>query len=238
MQSSPLFLLPTKVTNPDVLHTLAKILSGPSSEITFPPTEPNPASDIAATEAPTARLLFHLYLQQHSTLFKDLITHADTVALPEKALAALTLLGAIIAASWSDTTEIVTSHLNLPAETTTALQHTSQNLQSTLPTSSTDTLLRPPARDVVLPFLLAPPRQFTNLVGGRGDTESAAYKIAMGRWDLVLLFKKRLDAYVPERGGGEDVGLAAVRGAVDQRVSEGVWGVGGEVGGRIATLEL
>lgn len=237
-ESSPLLLLPTTVTNPDVLHTLAKILSGPSSEITFPPADPDPGSGINVTEAPSARLLFYLYLEHHPTLFKDLITHADTVALPEKALAALTFLGAVIAASWSSATDIDTSNLSLPSEITTALQATTQNLRSPLPINSIDTLLRPPARDVILPFLLAPPRQFTNLVGGRGDSESAAYRIAMGRWDLVLLFKKRLDAYMPERGGGEDVGLAAVRGAVNQRVSEGVWGVGGEVGGRIATLEL
>jgi len=215
-------LVPCKVTNADALNTLGQIFHGGSATDSFGETA-------QLRESGMARILFLAYTDAHPTFFADLVTHADTVALPDKALAALSLLGAIISATW-------------PAHESSTTEEGQQAVFPNVSTESTsspiDALLRPPARDIIVPFLLAPPRQFSNLVGGRGDTESAAYRIAMARWDVVCLFKRKSNEYVPERGNGEDVGLAAVRQAFAQRVAQGVWGQTSEVGGRVATLEL
>lgn len=222
-QSSPLFQVPSKVTNEDALHTLARILGGPRDHDGTPP-------DRLTNEAQTAPLLFHLYHAYHPTLFADLVTHADTVALPSKALAALTLLSSVVAANWAAGSPLASAVLaTLP-----------QPAASTLQTSWIPILLRQPARDAVLPYLLRAPRTFSNLVGGHGDTESAAYRIAMAKWDVLVQFDRKLGQWVPGAGvTAEELGLQAVKQAVAARVRDGVWGSGEQdVGGRIATLEL
>jgi hypothetical protein len=88
-----------------------------------------------------------------------------------------------------------------------------------------------PAKATVVPWLLAPPKTFSNLVGGRGDAEGAAYKIAAARFDVLKAFEAR----VREDGREE---WQTVAKAAEERVREGVLGKGQEVGGRIATLEL
>lgn len=234
-----LFLIPTKVTNADALHTLGQILHGPPRSASDPKTDPmtDASNAIQASENHLARLLYLVYIQHRPSLFTDLTTHANTVALPDKALAALSLLGALISANWSTSTS-PPNLTSLPGGIQTRLSTALSSIAST-PKTPLDALLRSPARDVLIPYLLAPPQTFSNLVGGRGDTESAAYRIAVARWDVVCLFKRRLDAFAPESGTGEDVGLEGVRAAVAARVAQGVWGQeGAEVGGRIATLEL
>lgn len=250
--SSPLLPIPCKDTNEDALHTLGAVFHGPR-----PTEDPSQRKE----ESQAARLLFQYYFHYHNAMFGDLVTHADTVALPTKALAALSCLSAIISAHWSAlpisaTTSNITADATAPTNgdrtteptplpTEPQLQSHSlptpfpRNLRPTAPSPHPlDTLLRRPARDRILPYLLSPPRQFANLVGGRGDTESSAYKIAVAKWDCLGAFRKALEEWAPEGGRGEEVGLAGVKQAISRRMAEGVWGVSSEVGGRIATLEL
>lgn len=81
----------------------------------------------------------------------------------------------------------------------------------------------------VLPSLIKPATSYSNLVGGRGDAEDAAYQVAMAKFDVLKALGRQLE----ETGGREDV-LSMVR----RRVNEGPWGVGGSAGSRIGTLEL
>lgn len=86
-----------------------------------------------------------------------------------------------------------------------------------------------PAMASVVPWLMSPPKTFSNLVGGRGDAESSAYKIATAKFDLLRKFVEELK----DAGGYADIARVA-----EDRVKEGVMGRGQDVGGRIATLEL
>jgi hypothetical protein len=88
-----------------------------------------------------------------------------------------------------------------------------------------------PAKATVVPWLLAPPKTFSNLVGGRGDAEGAAYKVAVAKFECLKVFERGLR----ESGTAE---WAVVATMATDRVREGVFGKGAEVGGRIGVLEL
>lgn len=169
-------------------------------------------------EAAYARLLTALFISKKPNTFSDIIGHADTVAMKENALAALTLLRALITASWS--AELVPE---LPANDPI---YTRLN---NFPKTGLDLILDPSISGGVLPALLKPATSFSNLVGGRGDAENAAYQVAMAKFDVL----KALGRHLEENDGREDVLFM-----VKRRVNEGPWGVGGNAGSRIGTLEL
>lgn len=101
-QSSPLSLLPSKATNPDVLNTLAAVFHGPARDVVFRPgtsLEPEPAT---IEEASQARALYYHYVANNTRFWEDIARHADTVALKDLALAAINCLAAVITANWSD----------------------------------------------------------------------------------------------------------------------------------------
>jgi hypothetical protein len=127
---------------------------------------------------------------------------------------------------WTD----ITTHADTVALKDLALS--AINLLKAVVTATWDglkSIMEDPARSTVIPWLLAPPKTFSNLVGGHGDAESAAYKIAMAKFDVLRAFHDRI-----KMGGADAVLLGAVR----ERIAEGPWGRGGDVGGRIGTLEM
>lgn len=213
--------IPIARTNPDALKTLAAVFHGPpKQEITFPQIETIGLDDKRIeVESVFARLLTSQYYSKHPSLFSDLVTHASTIAMKENALAALVLLRAIITSSWSITP--------LP-DLISASDRTYTHLQN-FPRTGLDLILDPARSGSVLAALLKPATTFSNLVGGRGDAENAAYQVAMARFDALKALGRRL-----EHDGGRDDVLQMVR----QRVSEGPWGVGGSAGSRIGTLDL
>jgi hypothetical protein len=152
-------------------------------------------------------------------MFSDIVTHIETIAMKENALAALALIRALITATWSSEPlpDII------PADDPTFAR------LSSFPKSGVELILDPSISGGLLPSLLKPATSFSNLVGGRGDAESAAYQVAMAKFDVL----KALGRSLEEDGGRQDM-LAMVR----RRVSEGPWGVSGGVGSRIGTLEL
>lgn len=190
------------------------------AEITFPQVE-TVGSDPKRTqnEAVFARLLTALFFSKKPTMFSDIVTHMETIAMKENALAALTLVGAIITSSWA--TE------PLP-ESISANQPTFARLND-FPKTGLDLILDPSLSGGVLPSLIKPATTFSNLVGGRGDAENAAYQVAMAKFDVLKTLGRKLE----EHGGRQDV-IAMVR----RRVAEGPWGAGGSAGSRIGTLEL
>lgn len=90
-------------------------------------------------------------------------------------------------------------------------------------------MLDPARSGSVLPALLKPATSYSNLVGGRGGAESAAFQVAMARFEVLKALGGRLE---------RESGRADVLGMVRKRVAEGPWGVGGEAGSRIGTLDL
>lgn len=169
-------------------------------------------------ESSYARLITALFISKKHNTFSDIISHANTVAMKENALAALALLRALITASWS--TEPIP---NIPADDPIYTR------LSTFPKTGLDLILDPSISGGVLPALLKPATSFSNLVGGRGDAENAAYQVAMAKFDVLKALGRQLE----ENGGREDVLFM-----VKRRVNEGPWGARGSVGSRIGTLEL
>jgi hypothetical protein len=196
-----------------------EVLTNTQEEITFPQVE-TLGSDTARTqtEATYARLLTALFLSKKPNTFSDIISHTDTVAMKENALAALAYLRALITATWS----------SAPIDAIPATDPTYVRLQN-FPRTGLDLILDPTMSGGVLPSLIKPATSYSNLVGGRGDAEDAAYQVAMAKFDVLKALGRQLE----EAGGREDV-LSMVR----RRVNEGPWGVGGSAGIRIGTLEL
>lgn len=218
--ASPLSLLPSRQTNADVLNTLASIFHGPDKDIRFPAASALEADDDHVekqAEAAAARSLYFNYLAHNQQFWKNIATHADTVALKDLALSAINCLHAVITANWSTKPDIF-----LPTTIAT-------------PEHGHVAILSPPALEYALPYLLKPPQTFSNLVGGRGDTESAAYKIAAAKFDAVRALHGRIAAQA-EKQPGE--GFEEILRTLNKRIVEGPLSREGEIGGRIGTMEL
>lgn len=217
--SSPLSYLPSKSTNADVLNTLAAVFHGPEREIvTYPPvTQITDTSGEREMEAAHARALYYHYLSNNPRFWDNIATHADSVALKDLALSAITCLAATITANWS-----ASDSIPLPTNIAT-------------PELSQVAILSPPAMEYTLPYLLKPSQSFANLVGGRGDTESAAYKIALAKFDALKALHSRL---MPLAEQQPDEGYDDILKTISKKLAQGPLNREGEVGGRIGTLEL
>ncbi|KAL8706682.1 MAG: hypothetical protein Q9201_000316 [Fulgogasparrea decipioides] len=227
--TSPLFLLPAKPPNADALQTLATVFHGPRNQGL---SDESVQSNGDSLQRATARALYFLYVDRNPTLWQEVVKAAEIVALKEAALAAIALMKAVITANWgpllSDADE---DQPELPTEAQLAEKcHSSQHL----PPTGLLAILTPPAMEAVLPYLLRPAQTFSNLVGGgKGDVESAAYRVAAAKFDLLTSLKPRLQEVAQETGQLEDV--VAV---VNRRLALGVLGGNSEVGGNVGTLEL
>lgn len=246
---SPLLQLPTRPANTDVLRCLAAIFQGTSKDVTnylnaaFPESrlpsssqnrdamevwEPQEDS-LSAGELNAARTLYTNYLQQNPRMWSDVVNAAETVAMLETALAAIDLIILIADTRWQSSTAV------------DATGDSDMSEPDAAPLTGIEALLTPPALTTVLPYLLRPPQTFSNLVGGRGDAEGAAYRIATQKFDALGLVHKRLVLWMEERTPvvearcGE---LSRIEAALRERLRDGVWGGRGDAGGRIATLEL
>jgi hypothetical protein len=217
--SSPLSLLPSKSTNPDVLNTLATVFHGPEKQVVnFPPSSPLAAEgDGGKTDAAAARALYFQYIANNPRFWNDIATHADTVALMDLALSAVSCLTAVITANWSTKPDLA-----LPNSIAT-------------PDQGQVAILTPPSLEYTLPYLLKPPQTFANLVGGRGDAESAAYKIAAAKFDALRALHSKLMVQVEQQ---PDEGYEEILATLSKRLAEGPLSREGEVGGRIGTLDL
>lgn len=216
--SSPLFLIPVKPANPDAFAALAHILHGSHGG--------------KPEERAAARALYYLEMENISTFWGRVVAAADTVALKESALSALSLIGAVITAKWSplpDTEPSGSTPFRLPSEGELA----SKCNAASLPKSGIEAIMSQPALGIVVPYLMRPPQSFGNLVsGGRGDVESAVYQIAAAKHDVLTLLHMKLKAWVGTRAEGQEMVTA-----VERRVMQGAMGGTGEVGGRVGTME-
>ncbi|KAH0290673.1 hypothetical protein M436DRAFT_71106 [Aureobasidium namibiae CBS 147.97] len=235
--SSPLSLLPSKHTNADVLATLATIFHGPSKQeiINYPASSPlmNTTHDATwKSEAQAAYALYYLYLNHNPSLFADLVQHANIIALRETALAAISLIRSIVTANWLPLSETSTpsSDAFRAALPSTALAEQQKGFLA---------ILSPPSLEHTLPYLLSPTQSFSNLVGGVGDTENSAYRVAMSKFECLKEVYNRLSVYCEESGEEGEEWVDVIK-TLRKKVDEGPFGGRGgqEVGGRIATMEL
>lgn len=177
--------------------------------------------------------LYLTYLNSNARMWSDIVSAADTVAMKESALAAINVVSSIAAANWSGSASAAAEAGDDTAMTDAA--------SSTATLTGIEALLTPPALTTVLPWILRPPQQFSGLVGGRGDAEGAAYRVATAKYDCLKIVEKKLLEWMADEGPavqdrrGE---LERIAHALRERVKEGIWGTRGDVGGRIATLEL
>jgi len=239
--------IPARPANAAALRTLATIFHGPDHTTGDIPPYASADKDDSASfhyEAAAARTLYFYYLQRYPDFWSQLVNTAEIIALKDNALAAIALMGAIITANWaplptepaSNTTSGesatgTTRRFSLPTEQ--QLQNPQASSIGQLAPSGILAMLASPAVDVVLPYFIRPAQTFNNLVGGMGDVESAAYKVATAKYDLLTLFQGQL-SLVSE--GVE--GLQEVVAAVKRRLAEGPLGRSSEVGGRVGTMEL
>ncbi|KAI5272689.1 hypothetical protein E4T47_04088 [Aureobasidium subglaciale] len=233
---SPLSLLPSKSTNADVLATLATIFHGPSKQeiINYPASSPlmdTTHDAVWKSEAQAAYALYYLYLNHNPTLFADLAHHASIIALRENALASISLIRSIATANWLPLTDNSTPtasdfHASLPP---TALAEQQKGFLA---------ILSPPSLEYTLPYLLSPAQTFSNLVGGVGDAENSAYRVAMSKFECLKEEYNRLKVFC-EEGDEEGKEWADVVVTLRKKVDEGPFGSRqAEVGGRIATMEM
>ena len=215
---SPLCLIPVRPATPDALAALAHILHG---------------DDEIIEEQAAARALYYLEMEHHGDFWKRVVATADTVAIKESALSALGLIGAIISAQWSplpDTEVSGSSPYKLPSERALARKCRAESL----PQSGIEAILTQPALGIVIPYLMKPAQTFGSLVGGgRGDVESAVYKVAVAKHDVLVMLHEKLDEWVETRGEGHEM-MSAIR----RRVAQGPMGGTSDAGGRVATAEL
>ncbi|MDI1492377.1 MAG: hypothetical protein OHK93_003591 [Ramalina farinacea] len=229
-ESSPLILLPPVETQPAIVNTLSQILSASSPQIH--------SDDKAA-----ARVLYYLYLKEHPSLWPRIMKAADTVALLDPALAANNFIKSIITADWAPLPSSATppnksNPFPLPPESWLRNHYHSTPLPSTgveaIMMSSSPSSSGGNISEVILPYLMKPAQTFGNAVGGgRGDVESAAWKVAVAKYEVLEAFLasvKRLD--------DESTEMREMIAAVSKRVAEGPMGGSTGVGGMVGTMEL
>ena len=226
---SPLFLVRAWPANSDAFCALAAIFHGGAHQ-----TSAQNADNVMLQEAAAARALYFRYLEHSPKFWAHVINAAETVALKDTALAAIDLVDAVITAQWAvlptnPETNTATQY-SLPSESELSQKcHSSQPL----PPSGVLAILASPALEDVISYLLRPAQSFSNLVGGRGDTESAAYKVAVRKYEVLEMFHKELQGVASSTGQMGEI-LAAVR----KRLAQGPMGGSSDVGGSVETMEL
>ena len=227
---SPLFLVPIKPPCAPAYDSLGTIFSGPADE--------NAATSTKAEKA-AARALYFLYVEHHPGFWAQLISTAETVALKDNALAAIRLIGRIITGKWTPLSSTEPDSSNSPYSLPTEHQLSDKcHFSGSLPPSGVLTVMTSPALDIVIPYLLRPAQTFSNLVGGRGDTESAAYKIAVAKHDTLVMLHRNLSEVETAIEGPELGHWRDIIKTLGQRISQGPMGGSSEAGGRVGTLEL
>jgi hypothetical protein len=269
--ASPVSTIPFTY-EPAYLDILALLFAGPELQwikdpnfITFPPTLPNalrsaPSPALDPTEASAARALFALYAHEHPEFFDRLLQWGSTVAITESAIAANELLRSLIGVRWEhlpDAPQFVDlskdgvpdlqmpitaiSQQNLSQITNVPVPHVMHYQE--IPSTGLALILSRPIVQMVLPYLLGPAQTFANLVGGRGDTESAAYRVAVSRFQCVEYLHMGLSQCTNQELELLGVPIAEIpyiRKQVAERVQKGaMWaGDGAGPGTNIAALGM
>ncbi|MCJ1392572.1 hypothetical protein MMC18_005442 [Xylographa bjoerkii] len=227
---SPLYSIPVNPPNADALNTLAAIFRGPPKE-----SSSNIPTYIKH-EAAAARALYFLYAKNTSNLWQRVVDIAETIAIKENALAAINMIDAVLRSYWEPLPERlgenVDGSFSLPvaAELDRQIPHRGGPLAA----SGTLALLTGAGQTTVIPYLLKPAQTY-----GRGDTQSAAYAVAVAKHETIV----RLSQTLREQSKIPEIQLylipwQPVIDEIEQCANRGVWGGSSAVGARVGTLDL
>lgn len=237
---SPFLLLHADLGDADILKTLATVFRAGARQTSSHDPLANDSQQINALTSQdnqASRVLYFLYLNKYPNFWKQIVQAAETLALKDVALAAIGVINAVITADWdplpTESLESSRDPFTLPTEQELALK--CHSVAQTMPSSGILAILSSPAVETVVPYLIRPAQTFNNLVGGTGDSESAAYKVAMAKYDVLKVFHGKIQGLDL---GHDNFRLQDILTLVEARIARGPMGGITEVGGRIATLDL
>lgn len=239
---NPLLSIPSKPLNKDTLDTLGRIFHGPAHAPDDDDLERQEALSGNMTnplsEAAAARVLYLQYLNDHTDIWSNVVAAAEIVAMTDIALSAVAFIKAIATANWavikrgSGGETGSNSIFTVPPED--EVERLGPASQGTLPIHGVWALLVPPALTTVLPYLFKDPQTYANFVaGGRGDTESAIWRLATAKYDALVALESAI-----ERIGGGTSGVEDLIRTLKHRVSQGPWGNTSQIGSRVDALEM
>lgn len=238
---NPILALPTSPPSKEAFDALARILHGPPKLEEPQSMELNTAGQTATDwhkEAAAARVLYFIYQNHHATFWTDVVASADILAMKDISLAAISFTKAIVTANWQSLSGDVSSSVpgttryQLPSEE--GLGRLSPSTQGALPASGAWVALTPPALTVLLPYLFKPPRSSAEFaVGGAGDVQNTAWKIATAKYDVLVALYEHLQKVGSDMEGFEDI----IR-TLAQRVREGPLGNVVQAGTQVEAIGL
>ncbi|KAJ5177020.1 uncharacterized protein N7482_002897 [Penicillium canariense] len=224
--SNPMLAIPTSPPNGEAFGVLGKICHGPAR------TEMPDSMDLNTSgqtptdwyqEAAAARMLYFLYLNNNPGFWTDVVAAADILVMKDVALSAIAVMQAIVMANWqplppaSHVTN-ASSRFQLPSEE--GLAQLSPASSGLLPISGPWAVLTPPALTTLLPYLFKRPRSYAEFVGGgAGDSQSAVWKVATAKHEVLVALHNRLREI-----GGQMEGFEDILRTLQQRVNEGPLG--------------
>lgn len=238
--TNPMFNIRPNPPNAEAFDILGKIFHGPAH------TELSDSMDLDTSgltptdwhrEAAAARMLYFLYLNQNPTLWTDIVTAADILAMRDVALAAINFMKAIVLANWQPLPP--TSHVSgsssrfqLPSED--SLGRLSPATSGFFPVSGPWAVLTPPALTTLLPYLFKPPRSYSEFAGGgAGDPQNVVWKVATAKHDVLAALHRRL-----RDSGGQMEGFEDILRTLQQRVNEGPLGPAQTGAGQVEAIGL
>jgi hypothetical protein len=238
---NPLLSIPAKPLNKDTLNTLARVFHGPViSEESQSESQSTRDQDFTSprAEAAAARVLYLLYLNENPELWSNVVVAADILAMQDVALAAISFIKSVLTANWEvirsdDSPGLLTSsRFSVPTEA--EVSRLGPAPEGSLPASGPWALLVPPALTVVLPYLFKQPQTYANFVaGGAGDTESAVWRVASAKFDVLVALQAGL-----KKENGLMEGFSDLVRTIDRRVAAGPWEPPNQAGSRVDVLEL
>lgn len=239
---NPLLSIPAKPLNKDSLDALGRIFNGPPLRPFTTPHEDDLALDSnptsPRTEAAAARILYLQYLNEHPSIWSNVVVAADVLAMQDTALAAIELTKNMVTANWTvipaeDKEQVsATGCFWLPTESQAS--RLGPSTQGKLPATGAWALLTPPALATVIPYLFKQPQTYANFVaGGAHDTESAVWRVATAKYDALVALQSAV-----ERIGGDAEGIADILRTLKRRVADGPLGQPTQIGSRVDALEL
>jgi hypothetical protein len=236
--SNPLLMLPTKPWNAGIFHCLGTLFHGPKSSIAHPappsmpstnPDRPDPTSPTG--EAAAARVLYHLFATRRPDFWANIVASADAVSLPETAMAAISLVEAVLTADWAPlppTDPSPTARYSLPTEEQIQRLGLVPAEQRSL--SGVWAILHPPALSPVVAYLFQHPKMFDK-GSGVPDDGSSTYSVAVAKYDVLVKFHERLKELKEHE-------FDDVLETVGRRVRQGPWPRGVVPGERVEAMEM
>lgn len=238
---NPVLALPTNPPNQEVFNALGKIFHGPPKHTRSDSIDLTTSGQTATDwnkEAAAARVLYFMYQNHRSSLWDDVVSAADVLAMKDISLAALSFMLAVVTANWQPLFGQATSPIHgtpryqLPTEE--ELGRLSPATQGSLPQSGAWVAISPPALTILLPFLFKPPRSYSEFVaGGAADPQNAVWKVATARYDVLVALYKSMQS-IEDRGPDiEDI----VR-TLKKRVDDGPLGPGVRTVTQVETVNM